>query len=119
MELDFVTDKYKAMGLPGCVGSVDCVHIGWDHCPVKRTSMYKSKEGYPSISYEVICTSRKFIQSVSTGHPGAYNDKYIVRTTNSVMQILDGNSWLNSPSWESMDPKGVRKAMEGTIDGRA
>jgi hypothetical protein len=21
---------YEAMGLPGCVGSVDCVHIKWD-----------------------------------------------------------------------------------------
>ena len=113
LELDFVTDEYKAMGLPGCVGSVDCVHIGWDQCPVQCTSMYKGKEGYPSISYEVICTSRKFIQSVSAGHPGARNDKHIVRTDNSVMQLLDGNSWLNSRSWESMDPNGVRKVTKG------
>ena len=82
VELDFVTDEYKAMGLPGCVGSVNCVHIGWDQCPVQCTSMYKGKE-------EVICTSRKFKQSDFAGHPGARNDKHIVRTDNFIIQLLD------------------------------
>ena len=59
LALDFVTEEYRSMGLPGCVGSVDCVHIGWDMCPVQFTSMYKGKEKYPSIAYEIICTSRK------------------------------------------------------------
>ena len=96
IQLKFVVDEYKAMGLPGCVGSVDCVHIGWDMCPVQYTNMYKGKEGYTSIAYEVICTSRKFIQSVSAGHPGARNDKHIVRTDDSVMSHLEGNGRLNS-----------------------
>ena len=43
LALDFVTEEYRSMGLPGCVGSVDCVHIGWDMCPVQFTSMYKGK----------------------------------------------------------------------------
>jgi hypothetical protein len=25
---------YEKLGLPGCIGSVDCVHIRWDKCPV-------------------------------------------------------------------------------------
>ena len=28
-ELRFVVGEYEALGLPGCIGSVDCVHIGW------------------------------------------------------------------------------------------
>ena len=95
LQLKFVTDKYKALGLPGCVGSVDCVHIGWDQCPVQHTNMYKGKEGYPSIANEVICTSGKFTQSVSAGHPGARKDKHIVKTDKSVMQLLDGHAWLH------------------------
>ena len=67
LELEAITSAYSAMGLPGCVGSVDCVHIGWDACPTQYTSMYKGKEGYPSIAYEVICTSRKFIQLIPAG----------------------------------------------------
>ncbi|KAI2511223.1 Plant transposon protein [Fragilaria crotonensis] len=113
IQLKFVVDEYKAMGLPGCVGSVDCVHIGWDMCPVQYTNMHKGKEGYTSIAYEVICTSRKFIQSVSAGHPGARNDKHIVRTDNSVMSLLDGNGWLNSQSWETKDRRGRTKVSKG------
>ena len=113
LQLKFVADKYKAMGLPGCIGSVDWVHIGWDQCPVQHTNMYKGKEGYPSIAYEVICTLRKFIQSVSAGHPGARNDKHIVRTDKSVMQLLNGHAWLNSLSWESNDQNGNVQVTKG------
>jgi hypothetical protein len=113
IHLKFVVDEYKAMGLPGCVGSVDCVHIGWDLCPVQYTNMYTGKEGYNSIAYEVIWTSRKSIQSVSAGHPGARNDKHIVRTDNFVMSLLDGNGWLNSQSWEYKDVNGRTKVSKG------
>ena len=30
---DVVGDEYTARGLPGCIGSADCVHIAWDQCP--------------------------------------------------------------------------------------
>lgn len=39
---------------------------------------------YPSVKYKVVCTSHKFIQSVSYGHLGARNDKHIARTDVSV-----------------------------------
>jgi Plant transposon protein len=84
-EYDFVVGEYAEMGLPGCVGSIDCVHIGWDMCLIQHKNMYTGKEGFPSIAYEVICTSRKFIQSVSPGHPGSRNDKHIARTDPAVM----------------------------------
>ena len=41
-----VVGEYTARGFPGCVGSVDCVHIGLDRCPVQYTNMYNGKEGY-------------------------------------------------------------------------
>ena len=103
-----VGEYYSARGLPGCVGSVDCVHVGWDKCPIMYHNMYTGKEGFPSIAYEVICTSRKFIQSVSVGHPGSRNDKHIVRTDDSVMQLLEGNGWLQSKAWKSIGPNSKR-----------
>jgi Plant transposon protein len=113
-EYDFVVGEYAEMGLPGCVGSIDCVHIGWDMCPVQHKNLYTGKEGYPSIAYEVICTSRKFIQSVSPGHPGSRNDKHIARTDPAVMQLLQGNGWLQSQSWECVvDASGRRKVFYG------
>lgn len=98
-EYRFVVDAYAAVGLPGCVGSVDCVHIGWDKCPVQHLHLYKGKEHYPSVAYEVVCTSRKFIQSVSCGHPGARNDKHIARTDAAIMNLLCPHDWLGSKSW--------------------
>jgi hypothetical protein len=109
-----VVGEYTEMGLPGCVGSVDCVHIGWDMCPTQQQNMYKGKEGYPSVAYEVICTSRKFIQSVSVGHPGSRNDKHIVRTDETVMSLLYGNGWLQSQAWDCIvDATGKREVFYG------
>ena len=50
MELKQVVEEYEQVGLPGCTGSVDCVHIGWDRCPSSMKNMYTGKEGYPSIA---------------------------------------------------------------------
>ena len=33
-----VLDVYAAVGLPGCVGSMDCTHIKWAQCPKKNFS---------------------------------------------------------------------------------
>jgi Plant transposon protein len=108
-----VVGEYSARGLPGCVGSVDCVHVAWDKCPSQYMHMYKGKEGFPSIAYEVICTARKFIQSVSVGHPGSRNDKHIVRTDSSVMDLLEGNGWLNSKAWQTVGPTGALRNFIG------
>ena len=74
-----VSNEYAARGLPGCIGSVDCVHIGWDRCPTQYKNKYTRKEGYLSVAYEVVCTARKFIQSVTCGHSGSRNDKHMHR----------------------------------------
>lgn len=108
-----VVGEYTARGFPGCIGSIDCVHIGWDKCPTQYTNLYTGKEGFPSIAYEVICTSRKFIQSVTVGHPGTRNDKHIVRTDDSVLQILYGNGWLNSKRWQCSGRDGITKTFRG------
>ena len=112
--LKFVCDEYAQLGLPGCVGSVDCVHIGWSKCPTQHLHLYKGKEGYPSVAYEVVCTARKFIQSVSQGHPGARNDKHIARTDPAVTDLLYGNGWLRSKYWEvTTNALGHRKVLQG------
>ena len=43
-----VVGEYIAHSLPGCVGSVDCVHIAWDHCPSQYFNLFKGKEGFLS-----------------------------------------------------------------------
>ena len=51
-EIAMTTSIYSRLGLPGCIGSTDCVHIRWERCPPGERSSHKGKEGYPTISYE-------------------------------------------------------------------
>ena len=49
-ELRFVEKSYAELGLIGCCGSIDIVHVGWDACPKHLIHVYKGKESYPSIA---------------------------------------------------------------------
>ena len=118
-----VVGEYTARGLPGCIGSVDCIHIAWDRCPTMYKNMFKDKKRFCLVAYEVVRNCRKFIQSVSVdvGHPGTRNDKHIVRTDQTVMDLLEGNGWLNSKSWITSAVNGSRKIQRGVYlicDGR-
>jgi hypothetical protein len=75
--------------------------------------MYCGKEKYPSVAYEVVCTSRKFIQSV--GHSGSRNDKYITRTNAAIMNLLEPNVGLGGNSCEVIcHSEGGRKVFHGS-----
>ena len=52
-EMSSCTEIYRRLGLPGCVGSTDCVHIRWERCHISERSNHKDKEGYATLSYEV------------------------------------------------------------------
>ena len=41
-------------------------------------------------------------EAVSSGHPGARNDKHIVRTDVAVLKFLQGNGWLHSKVWNAV-----------------
>jgi hypothetical protein len=112
----FVVDNHASMGLPGCVGSVDCVHIGWDKCPTQFFNLYKGKETYPLVLYEVVCTSRKFIQSVSCGHPGSQKNKHIARTDVATTNLLLPQDWLGAKFWEVVNnADGFKKVSHGSL----
>jgi hypothetical protein len=74
-----VQDCYDKLGFPGCIGSMDCTHIKWDQCPKENRSITKGKEGYPTLSFEVVVDHSRRIHSVSEGFNGTVNDKTISR----------------------------------------
>ena len=78
-ELTETERLYREKGLPGCIGSVDCVHIAWDKFPARRRNTFTGKEGYPSLSFEVVCDHNRSIQSATLGFDGSTNNKTIVR----------------------------------------
>ena len=99
VSLRYVTRDYAALGLPGCCGSIDVVHIGWDACPANLLHLFKGKESYPSIAYEVIVNQRREIMSVTNGHPGARNDKHICRLDDQLLSLSNGDGWLSEKEW--------------------
>jgi hypothetical protein len=69
--------EYRALGLPGCVASTDGVHLSWDNCPDQWRNYFIGKEKVPTVAYNVTCNHRRFIHSVTVGHPGSRNDMTI------------------------------------------
>ena len=110
---------YTKLGLPGCVGSADCVHIRWERCPAGQRSFHKGKEGYPTLSYEVTVDHRKKIIAATEGHPGCRNDKTIVKFDGFVTAIHDGDLYSEVPYTLVGDDGTVRteKGLYLIVDG--
>ena len=105
-EIKKTTEIYARMGLPGCIGSTDCVHFGWDRCPAGERSQHKVKEGFPTLPYEVTVDRNKKIISCTAGHPGARNDKTIVKFE-FITKINDGNLYKDEEYEIYIDVDGV------------
>lgn len=66
---------YDSMGLTGCIGSMDGVHIIWDKCPVALTSLCKGKEKVTTLVYNATVNHHDRIQACTKSLRGAKNDK--------------------------------------------
>ena len=87
IKLKKTMDVYSKMGLPGCIGSTDCVHVKWDRCPVQLHHLCNGKEGYPTLAYSVTVDHHRRILGVTRSNFGARNDKTIVRLDSYVMDV--------------------------------
>ncbi len=63
--LDSIMHVYQRMGLVGCIGSMDCVHVKWNKCPVSLTNLCEGKEGYPTLVFEVVVSHSRYISLTS------------------------------------------------------
>lgn len=78
-ELQKILSEYARLGFPNAVGSIDATHIHWARCPAHAANNHTGKEGYPTRAFNVAVSHSGRILSCSKGHPGARNDKAIVR----------------------------------------
>jgi hypothetical protein len=86
-QIEEVTNAYEVQGFPGCVGSVDCVHMQWGRCEFSQRHAHIGKEGFPTRAYEVIVDAVRRVRSVTPGFPGALNDKTIVRHDHAINKM--------------------------------
>ena len=76
-EIAHVMRPYEERGFPGCVGSIDCVHLIWDKCPAGAYSACKGKGSFPTLAFQAVCSNTKKTLSVSQFFFGSVNDKTI------------------------------------------
>jgi hypothetical protein len=101
-DLRHVSDHYAKLLVPGCGGSVDCVHIAWDMCPAGIRSDCKGKEGYPSVVFQVICSHTRKVLGVSGPYYGTWNDKTIARLDDNFKLFMKGGT-LSNLNWTWTD----------------
>jgi hypothetical protein len=110
---------FARCGHPGAVFSADVVHIGWDQCPSGEFSLHKGKEGFCTRAFQVSVTHLKRIVACTKGHPGARNDKTIVRYDQFILDIKEKRLW-NGILWKLRKRDGTVYevlGLYGIVDG--
>lgn len=92
-ELIEVERIYRRLGFPGCIGSMDGVHLGWACCPAQLYHEHKGKEGFPSLVYNVIVDHVRRIYSATKGNPGTVSDKTAVKFDSFVLELKENKAY--------------------------
>ena len=87
-EIAHVMRPYEERGFPGCVGSIDCVHLIWDKCPAGAYSACKGKGSFPTLAFQAVCSNTKKTLSVSQFFFGSVNDKTIAMSDQVRCNVL-------------------------------
>jgi hypothetical protein len=91
-ELQECEKAYRIAGFPGCIGSTDATHI-----PLEKVS-FTIRQGH--LGYKMSATTRTYNLTVNhkrqilhstTGHPGRWNDKSVVRHDDFMDQLRRGS----------------------------
>ena len=87
-KLNCINPYYEFVGLPGCVGSMNVVHIKWSQCPTGDINRAKGKEGYPTLGFQCITDYNRHILGIFCPMFGSRNDKEIVKLEPNVRKIF-------------------------------
>ena len=69
-------------GIPGMLGSLDCMHLHWKNCPITYQGAYQGKEKFSTLVLEAITDLNLWFWHVAFGFAGSCND---------IKQFLDGS----------------------------
>jgi hypothetical protein len=86
-EMQHISRHYNAAGLPGCVGSMDLVHVKWASCPTGDHNRAKGKEGYPTLAFQCLTDFNQRVMAIYGPQFGSRNDKDIVKHDDNVRAI--------------------------------
>jgi len=100
---------YRAQGLPGCVGSVDVVHMPWDAAPAAINRMfYNGRKGVATYASVVTVDSDCVVLHATDAGPGASSD-----ATLPYHDALQTNALYSDYEYELLDASGNTVATKG------
>ena len=73
------------MGLPGCIGFMDVIHVQWRACPSELRHHCIGRYGYPTLRFNFTCLLNRRIQYISKD--------FYVATTNDDITITYNNNY--------------------------
>ena len=84
-------DQFAYLGFPGCIGSMDVVHVHWGMCPITMSVLCTGKEGFPTLAYQVIVDHFGRAIACTAGFYGSLNDKTIVKFDGQITKLPQGS----------------------------
>jgi Plant transposon protein len=82
---------HRQHGVPGMMGSLDCMHAYWKNCPMAWKGAFGGKEKASTIVLEAFSDYNCFIWHASFGYPGSDNDINILERSPLLAAWLDGS----------------------------
>jgi hypothetical protein len=85
--------EYAVAGFPGCIGSTDATHIPLDKVTASFRQAhlgYKMGSDATTRTYNLTVNHRRQILHTTTGHPGRWNNKTLVRFDSFMADLRDG-----------------------------
>jgi Plant transposon protein len=77
-------------GKEGMFGSLDCMHVYWNKCPMAWQGSYKGAKGKPTVVLEAISDYNLWFWHASFGFCGSLNDKTIFDLSPFLERLVDG-----------------------------
>jgi len=73
-ELKKMMERNAERGVPGCMGSLDCIHWEWHQCPTGMAGAYQSRKGSRGVVVDAGCDEDLWVWHLFVGAPGRLND---------------------------------------------
>nr|XP_043611687.1 protein ALP1-like [Erigeron canadensis] len=89
-DIERLTAKHELVhGLPGMLGSIDCMHWGWRNCPVVWQGQYtRGDKGHPTIMLEAVASYDLWIWHAYFSPAGSNNDINVLNESDLFDDLL-------------------------------
>ena len=91
-QLKSIVNLHKVQhGVPGMVGSLDCMHCKWIKCPKVYHGAFKGSHDSPTVVLEAACDYNLYFWHPAFGFPGTFNDLNIWNLSPLLTAFLNGD----------------------------